>query len=116
MLQGEEQYSYVKAVEMAPFATENIEKQEVSPPPVRPLHDDTPDLLHSEMRVNQQLVQKYRIKLEEKRKQVGIITNPSSDLQAAENTLAEVSEGLLDITHDALYVVCCCRPWPCRKS
>ena len=40
-------------------------------------------------------VKKYKTRLEEKRKQVGLITQPSSELQQAEKCLAEVSHGVL---------------------
>lgn len=42
-----------------------------------------------------QKVEKYKTRLEEKRKQVGLITQPSSELQQAEKCLAEVRHGCL---------------------
>lgn len=78
---------YLGAAQTAPFATETNEKPEMVPPQAT-----SSNLLGSKVKVeiDYQTVQKYKTKLEEKRKQIGIISNPSSELRKAEKSLAEV--------------------------
>ena len=85
--------SYVKAVEVAPFATDSVEGSAVSLRPDRTVQEAVPGnrTLKLKLDIDKQIVHKYRTKLEEKRQQVGIITKPSSELQEAEQSLAEVS-------------------------
>lgn len=81
MVRNHGQQPYPKAIDTAPFATETKEKSVAA-------GDSTGD-----GRAEGQLrVQRYRSQLEEKRKQAGIITKPSSQLQEAEKALAEVSK------------------------
>lgn len=117
MFQDQEQHSYVKAVEIAPFATETMKTPAESSQPSRTLQDDHLEgKVRWKVEVDQEMVEKYRTKLEEKRKQVGIITTPSSELKEAEKTLAEVSllhyiEGLI-----IAQLLLLCRLWLCRKN
>lgn len=76
--------SYPKAIDTAPFATETKDKSSNAG-----ADDDAGDTLvggeGSKLRA-----QRYRVGLEEMRKQAGIISKPSSQLQEAERALAEV--------------------------
>ena len=91
--QDKGELSYVRAMDMAPFATETMKTEEESSRPQPSTIMQDADLLGSKLslRLDQELVDKYRTKLKEKRQQVGIITVPSSELQEAEKNLAEVS-------------------------
>lgn len=82
-MQNEEEV-YQRAVDTAPFATQSTEKPE-SPEPV---HQDVSTDVEKAVFM-EQLVHKHMTKLEDKRKQAGIILNPSSQLQEAEKSLAE---------------------------
>lgn len=80
-LQGQQPYS--KAVDTAPFATETKDGS------VGAVAQGSEE--EGQLRMQSRLtVQRYRSRLEEKRKQAGIITQPSSQLQEAEKALAEV--------------------------
>lgn len=84
-MENEGQDMYLKAVDTAPFATQSTEKPE-SPEPV---HQDVSTDVEKAVFM-EQLVHKHVARLEDKRKQAGIILNPSSQLQEAEKSLAEV--------------------------
>ncbi len=77
MVQDEGKVSFSQAVDTAPFATGESVSAVVHV-------QDTTSV------GNEQRVLRYRTDLEEKRKQAGIISNPSSQLREAEKALAEV--------------------------
>ena len=86
----QDQQSYPKAVDTAPFATEPTQH-----PPSVPTHVTPKEVAD----MNFQRVNRYRTRLEENRRQIGIISKPSTQLEEAEKALAEVS---------SLFDVCVC--------
>lgn len=87
MVQDSGQQHYHKAVDTAPFATDTKEK---SVSLAGTGTDDGDSRGAQKGGDNRWRVHRYRVHLEEKRKQAGIISNPSVQLQEAEKALAEV--------------------------
>lgn len=77
------QQSYPKAVDTAPFATGSTGSLPRGLPT---------DITSKEVAdTNFQRVHQYRARLEENRRQIGIISKPSAQLEEAERALAEVN-------------------------
>jgi hypothetical protein len=86
-------HSYPKAADTAPFATQIEDSAD---------HVDGDTVPDSEKRALRE--HRYRTNLEEIRKQAGIISEPSSQLQAAEKALAEVSHGSVIVGYIVMIV------------
>ena len=99
--------------ESAPYATRIPAKPDV--PPMEEEEDAV--ALHYKLGagLDHHKVQKYKTRLEEKRKQVGIIQHPSSELQQAEKCLAEVICHIDKFANVNMYLHVS-RPWPCKRN
>lgn len=96
------EHSYVKAIENAPFAIDIIK----IPSQTDTLEEADPPGSNLEVGVDREVVEKFRSRLEDKRRQVGIIINPSAELQEAEKNLAEVNACPSPVSLCSLRVTC----------
>ena len=86
-LQSQYQNAHPVVADTAPYATQITTKL----PEISQTFDDATSLQYKlGSGLDHHKVEKYKSRLEEKRKQVGLITHPSSELQEAEKCLAEV--------------------------
>lgn len=81
--------AHSRAAETAPYATH----LPTEPETLQTVEEDVPSLRYKlGAGLDPHKVDKYKSRLEEKRKQVGLINNPTTELQEAEKCLAEVGK------------------------
>lgn len=95
--------SHSKPADTAPYATQLPTKPEI----LETVEEDVPSLRYKlGAGLDPHKVDKYKSRLEEKRKQVGLITDPTTELQQAEKCLAEVRKTLHVVSQSISLHVC----------